>query len=101
MVSELNILAKYEDFQTGMSENGTIHITMMKNRSVHPWISILALKMIKAKTFRNQGVEVGNSMGHVVVFTLGGLGILFHKVDILGTTRLFDTNYWTYCLSSI
>ena len=31
LASELNILAKYEYFQTGMSESVTIHITMMKN----------------------------------------------------------------------
>ena len=34
LVSELNIWAKYEYFQIGMSENGTIYISMMKN-----WVS--------------------------------------------------------------
>ena len=34
LVSKLNIWANYEYFQTGMSENGTIHITMMKH-----WVS--------------------------------------------------------------
>ena len=35
LVSELNIWAKFEFFQTGISENGTIHITMMKNWASH------------------------------------------------------------------
>ena len=34
LVSVLNIWAKYEYFQIGMSENGTIHISMIEN-----WVS--------------------------------------------------------------
>ena len=56
------------------------------------------IKDDKGENFQESG---GRGRRQYGVFTLGGLGILVHKVDILGSTVRFDTNYLTYCLSSI
>ena len=62
-------MQKYEYFQTGMSENGIIHITMMKN-----WVSLILF-------LRKRGLIV-----HLAALKKGALGPHIRTMSYIGST---------------